>query len=413
MRFPQRSRTNVLAGNGEKGGGFRRRWWTLAPRATSSITTAQQLVAVQVLLCLIIIMVVVVVTNRMQPSSWPSTAVGVIVVHAWTPTTSTGARGRGRMLGHRPERAAFTTTSSTSRLFLFDRFTAECPASLNSIRQFAPSLVPATSTAPGSDNGNKAEDPNESDTIWVAVYRSNQNQPSVLVRDEFLHALHSATDVTAHSPALVRGPAVTTTPVAVGRLVRLQRPQQPITEEREEKEDDDTTTSTFLIDSLRCVLKKETIDTTCDGGSEHTEALLVALDHLVLHYLRQSQHQQSQSVRFHGCLRVKGTLVTGPLLEDRGWDPVADLEPDWATHTSSLDGCLSRYAARAATTTTASAPQAQQRAMEIVSHLGRLDREADLAAAAVAARKRQEQQQQRAANRDDEEDTWAGMKRFF
>jgi hypothetical protein len=257
--------------------------------------------------------------------------------------------------------------------------------------------VPATV----AQDSNDTDESGEHASIWVAVYRSNQNQPSVLVRDEFLHAMRSATDMTTTTttplnPAFVRD-TTAATPVAVARLLRRQPPSSTSTEE------EDDTTTTFLIDSLRCTLKKETTDAACDGGSEHTEALMVALDTLVLHYLRQPQSQES--MRFHGCLRVKGTLVTGPLLEDRGWDPVLDLEPDWATHTSSLDGCLTRYAARAV----AMAPLThQQRAMEIVLRLGRLDRDADLAAAAQMQR-----QQRAAANIDDKEDPWAEMKRLL
>ena len=96
-------------------------------------------------------------------------------------------------------------------LTLFDRFTAQCPAHLDSIRQFAPGLlrVPTSSDAERNDDDAAAEN----EEVWVAVFRSNNNQPSVLVRDEFLHAMRSATGTAAaaaptvsavgHHPALI------------------------------------------------------------------------------------------------------------------------------------------------------------------------------------------------------------------
>ena len=64
------------------------------------------------------------------------------------------------------------------------RFTASCPADLSYIRRFEASLV---------DNEQGNSTPKDKD-IWVAVYRSNQNQPSVFVRDEFFHAMKAATN---------------------------------------------------------------------------------------------------------------------------------------------------------------------------------------------------------------------------
>jgi len=298
---------------------------------------------------------------------------------------------------------------------LFDRFRPQCPAHLDSIRQFAPSLVDTSSTTTSNDE------------VWVAVYRSNNNQPSVLVRDEFLQAMRSATEGAAGGSSNTNGgmmvvdPSLLSTnssnsfaaaPVAVGRLLRTTT---TTTTTASDDNDDTTTTTTtsetFLMDSLRCILKKETTDPACDGGSEHTEALSVAIDTLVVHYLKQQQQQQSinnkssnNNLRFEGCLRAKGTLVAAQLLQDRGFSEVTALARDMATHTSSLDGCLARYAARAARSQAVS-PEARQRAVEIVSRLGRVDRDADLKAAL------REQRQQQAD--DDEVDPWAAMKRLI
>jgi len=279
---------------------------------------------------------------------------------------------------------------ATSSLTLFDRFRAQCPADPDSIRQFAPSLIPPSSANDDEESSTRKKD--DDDDVWVAVYRSNNNQPSVLVQDEFLHAMRSATTTSDASTNNMVDPASISlrnknAPVAVARL----------------QQKSDTTANYYLIDSLRCILKKETTDASCDGGSEHTEAVAVAIDALVIYYLRQQQQQQNSNSRFEGVLRAKGTLVAGTLLQDRGFRPVETMQTDLTTHHSSLDDCLERYAARSVLHTTG--PQARERAVEIVSRLGRIDRAADLAAA---------QRESKAQEQDsDDVDPWAAMKRLI
>jgi hypothetical protein len=268
----------------------------------------------------------------------------------------------------------FTPIVQAFELNLFDRFRPTCPADLSSIRHFEPSLV---------------EDCAE-DHVWVAVYRSNNNKPSVLVRDEFLHAMRSATD-TINSPSgadpsflgSFSPTASAAAPVAVARL----RPAED-------------SASCFVLDSMRCILIKEKTDTSCDGGSEHTEALATAIDALLHHYLVSIM---DESIGFEGAIRTKATLMSAPLLEDRGFRPVQELQKDMVTHTSSLDDCFERFAARSVSSSSKS-PGARQRAINIVSQLGRINRASDL-----------ERAQQLINQKDDEGeqyDPWAAS-RFF
>ena len=270
----------------------------------------------------------------------------------------------------------FGNPSSQSSSPLFDRFVPTCPADPATIRQFDPTITIS------KDN-----------EIWVAVFRTFNNKPSVLVRDEFLNAMRSATTEgpaarqskdssrSKQNDAFVQKPQSSTVPVAIARL-------QP------QGDGDDT----YILDSMRSLLKKEDTDPSCDGSSagasEHTEALCVAMDALLERYL-------SSESCFEGAIRTKATLVAAPLLEARGFVPVATLGRDMATHTSSLDACLESYAQRAVSTSIS--PGARQRAMEIVTGLGRMDRARDL--------QRAVEREQTAADAEEEEyDPWKNIR---
>lgn len=258
---------------------------------------------------------------------------------------------------------------------LFDRFRCSCPADLSSVQLFDPSLVDPV-------------DHQEHHT-WVAVFRSGNNKPSVLIRDEFLDAMRSATGA-VNQASLPTHMSVETTsfvkaqkPVAVARLRR--------SEDFEE---------IWVMDYMRCALKKENTDTTCDGGSEYLEAISVAIDTLLQHHLQTATF-------FEGAIRTKATVHSGPLLEDRGFVPVTKLHKDMASHVSSLDACLEKYAGRSVATDVAKSPGSRQRALEIVSALGRLNREKDI----KQARERRERYND---NQEGENyDPWAGMKRLL
>jgi hypothetical protein len=271
-----------------------------------------------------------------------------------------------------------------------DRFRSTCPADLSSISQFESSLV--TETVVGDRRNN----------VWVAVFRSVNNKPSVLLKDEFLHAMNAATsnalNASIHSASSKSGlyiersnlsppDVASSSPVAVARL----RPVQA-------DEDD----SHFVLDCIRCVLEKENMDSTCDGGSEHTEALATAIDSLLQHYLDNLAADDSKVPRFDGMIRTKATIFSAPLLEERGFRPVTELQKDMITHVSSLDDCLERYAMRSISTSN-KGPGAQQRAVDIVSKLGCIDRAADLARAKRVVQKK--------SNDEDNFNPWES--RFF
>lgn len=273
---------------------------------------------------------------------------------------------------------------------LFDRFRAICPADPTWVAQFDASLIDL------KVNGDNMNDEQKESAVWVAVYRSNNNKPSVLIKDSLLQAMKSATDsvstsLSASDPALLnsfemsRGVTKEAAPVAVARLIP--------------SEDFD---NTWILDSMRCVLKKENTDASCDGGSEHTEALTTGIDTLLLHYLSSVNDVGQKPSRFEGAIRTKATLVSATLLEDRGFREVSKLTRDMATHISSLDVCLEQYAARAVDTVSKS-PGAQQRALSILSHLGRIDRDADLSAS----------QQQDEENDTDDYDPFASIKAYL
>lgn len=299
---------------------------------------------------------------------------------------------------------SFSAAPHSGGIGTLGRFTASCPADLSYIRRFEASLV---------DNEQGNSTPKDKD-IWVAVYRSNQNQPSVFVRDEFFHAMKAATngengDDSSHvdkdrgdvsslptfSSSSLDGPfsngkvgvdsqnqsnvlsLLETPPMAMEKPVAVARlstsPDFP---------------NTWVLDSLRCSLKKESLDDSCDGGSEFLEALSVAVDSLVLHHLQRQQQRQKDSdaknnkegnedaddsLMFEGVIRTKATLFSNRLLEDRGFAPVEELSRDMATHVSSLDGCLDSYAQRSVDTTLCG--DNRDRALQIVSLLGQLDRD--------------------------------------
>lgn len=256
---------------------------------------------------------------------------------------------------------------------------------------------------------------NESDDLWVAVYRSNNNKPSVVVRDDFFRAMNDATsgnnddseadDAAANTVSTVSGTASflsdtmpslleipSTKPVAIARLQK----SETSTEEK----------TVYLLDNLRCSLKKENQDETCDGGSEFVEALSVAVDTLILKHLQRllqdtipndDDDDSTLDVVFEGTVRTKATLFSGKLFEQRGFTEVETLSRDMATHVSSYEACFSKYADR--TIEASMAAGTRDRALQIVALLGRLDPEL--------------QKEESNGNGDsDEYDPWANMQLY-
>ena len=79
----------------------------------------------------------------------------------------------------------------SSTFTLFDRFRPECPANPQSIHSFDPSLWQQQQEprAAAKSKTTAAEE----EPIWVAVFRTSNNAPSVFVKDEFLNAMRLAT----------------------------------------------------------------------------------------------------------------------------------------------------------------------------------------------------------------------------
>ena len=249
----------------------------------------------------------------------------------------------------------FIGSASTFDLNRQDRFRLMCPADLNSIRRFEPTLVADVT------------EENNSNHVWVAVYRSYNNKPSVLVKDEFLQAMNTAT-TTSSATSDPQVDAAFSPPVGIAA-------SSPVAVARLRHVNDDEDDAHFVLDAMRCILTKENMDPDCDGGSEHTEALATAIDGLVQHYLDNIM-SENRSPCFENSIRAKATLFSAPLLEDRGFIPVTELNKYMLTHVSSLDDCLERYAARSVSTSYKS-PGIRQRAVDIVSKLGYIDRAAD------------------------------------
>lgn len=244
--------------------------------------------------------------------------------------------------------AILSVVKGLSTQMPFDRFSASCPAGVQSIIQFDPKLLDGRTIL------------NNDEEVWVAVYRSNNNFPSV-IREDFFDAMRVATSVVP--PATDndgieskqkqsisdQGVGVKEVkPVAVGRIKRSNE------------------NGIWLMDSLRCSLKKENTDKSCDGGSEHTEALGVCIDELVLQYLERSN-------KWKNSLRCKATLVSGKLVEARGFVEVSAFSADMATHIAwDVPLSMEMYATRA-TSTSESGSKVGERSLKILGLLGSFD----------------------------------------
>lgn len=257
----------------------------------------------------------------------------------------------------------------------YDRFRSVCPADRSCVRHFDPDIL--------SDDD---EDVDERHT-WVAVYRSSNNLPSVLLKDDFLNAMNHATS-TAVIGATVPGIETKEGNDVVGKDddddgSSSVRARAPVAVAR--LRPGATDSSSWIVDGLRCSLKKEETNPDCDGGSEHAEALSVCVDELIAHFLSTATTSKTDGrTAFvadprNDLLRCKATLVAAPLFEARGFREIDALDAEMATHAASLDAAMERYASRAvaATTTTdacaARSPGARDRALRVLSLLGQFD----------------------------------------
>mmetsp|Transcript_10732 Transcript_10732/g.23299 ORF Transcript_10732/g.23299 Transcript_10732/m.23299 type:complete len:343 (+) Transcript_10732:2-1030(+) len=259
----------------------------------------------------------------------------------------------------------------------FDRFRAACPADASAVRRFDPSLVEGNEKEEGGGGGN--------DDVWVAVYRSANNLPSVFVRDAFFDAMRASTTTAqgGDSETLV---STSSSSQSIGVISNNGNDgsdedddKKPVAVARLGKDAD---SNMYILDSMRCVLKKENTDDDCDGGSEHAEAIGVCIDELVISYLQRYLQNESDGagedeMTFDGGIRFRGTLVSGKLLDSRGFREVSELSSDMHSHESDYDGALNKYAERSTSKVVAKNPGARDRALKILSCLGRVDREED------------------------------------
>jgi hypothetical protein len=306
----------------------------------------------------------------------------------------------------------------------FDRFRSTCPASIEAIRLYDPALIPD-------------DDQDEDDcTTWVAVFRSNNNRPGVFLRDELFQSMMTSVtnavmpttvptttmynvDMLLQTPALEFKIKDSDESIAnnleTGVGLKLVKPVAVARLRRRYQGADKESPYYYLLDSMRCVLKKESMDSSCDGGSEHTEAIATAVDTLMRHYLS-SEVTNIKSIStmpiLEGAIRAKATLVSAPILEQRGFVEITSLCPDMATHVSSYDDCFQFYA-HISVVSTISSPSTRQRSIAIVSLLGRLDRATEFAAAVAREKQLQINNTSTRATDDRDYDPWANMKKFL
>jgi len=210
----------------------------------------------------------------------------------------------------------------------------------------------------------------------------------VFVRDAFFDAMKASTTVQVEGDAETLVSPSTSAEVSSGVMISnsgndassASGNNKPVAVARLGK---DIKSNTFILDSMRCILKKEDTDDDCDGGSEHVEAIGVCIDELVLSYLQrhlsggENSNNNEKTTSFDGGIRFRGTLVSGKLLDSRGFREATELSADMHSHESDFDGALAKYAERSTSKEIAKNSGARDRALKILSCLGRVDREED------------------------------------
>lgn len=288
-----------------------------------------------------------------------------------------------------------SSSSPSNKTFIgADRFTAICPADPELITKFDSTLI------------NEDEDASSDKDIWVAVYRSKNNLPSVFVRDSFFDAMAVATTAQdGDSQTLVSSSSQEGVGVISGNL----QGGKPVAVARLTASKDGDNIS--IIDSMRCTLKKENTNPDCDGGSEHCEAIGVCIDELVIAYLQnyfgtiESDDALGidHTLHFDGGIRFRGTLFSGKLLEARGFREASQLSADMHSHESDFDGALTNYAERSTSTDVSKSPGARDRSLKIVSLLSKIDRDED----------KKEEGKEEEEEEDSDYDPWASVKRYL
>ena len=120
------------------------------------------------------------------------------------------------------------------------------------------------------------------------MFKTANNLPSVFVRDSFFDAMTSSTESLSSSS---RDNASSITGGSLGAMIVANRDesQTPVATARLRRGDGDgsnPSSSYYIMDAMRCSIRKKDTNLDCDGGSEHSEALGVCIDEIVLTYLR-------------------------------------------------------------------------------------------------------------------------------
>ena len=320
---------------------------------------------------------------------------------------------------------AFSSAMSVD--YSLNRFRVSCPADVSCIRRFDPNLLVDETQGGATVGDGKMIENEDSDTLWVAVYRSSNNKPSIFVRDDFFQAMDDATSL-ATTSANTDTPtsANSQPPEGLESLPASLQQEKPVAVARliQSKDFD----SSWVLDNMRCSLRKEDIDESCDGGSEFVEAISICVDALLLQHLQQnvaSQKLQQESNDddgdddntsvlpppvFEGVIRTKATIHSSKLLEARGFEPVEELSKDMATHVSAYDACMENYAKRTVSTVSKN-PGTRDRALQMVSLLGKLDRDYEMDAAAAIKRQGRNAMDD-GDDEGDECDPWAGFSKL-
>ena len=277
---------------------------------------------------------------------------------------------------------SFSINSSSG----LERFYVICPADRSIVSRFDPTL---------EIHESQADSIGDEEETWAAVYRCSVNLPSALALDKYFKTTADSFYEVKQQTTSSRMIETTQAPVAIGRLRKSElHPGRQ-----------------WVMDFLRCSLKKENLNPDCDGGSEHAEAVSACVDELLLYHLKLASNKRRT---FDGSIRCKATLVSGPILEKRGFTPVEELSRDMATHLSSLEGALESYATRVSEVGGVvwnSGAGIRDRTLQIVSLLGSLDREEERNASIGTAAE--------ISRQDDDDDSditydpWAAIRKYI
>ena len=131
---------------------------------------------------------------------------------------------------------------------------------------------------------------------------------------------------------------------------------------------------------------------------------------------KESNGDVDNMLSFDGGIHFRGTLVSGKLLDSRGFREVNELTADMHSHESDFDGALAKYAERSTSREVAKNPGARDRALKILSFLGKIDRDEDRLRAKRMEGGDDTRDKEEEEGEEEEEndfDPWASVKKFI